>query len=47
MSERGVDKRDERYLKGVFKVQGKAYDVYLDRDEIVWTLQGELNTGIH
>lgn len=46
MSERGVDKRDERYLKGVFKVQGKAYDVYLDRDEIVWTLQGELNTGI-
>ena len=45
MSERGVE-RDERYLKGVFKVQGKAYDVYLDRDEIVWTLQGELNTGI-
>lgn len=34
-------------LKGVFKVKGKAYDVYLDRNEIVWTLQGELNTGIY
>lgn len=46
MSERGVDERGEG-LKGVFKVQGKTYDVYLDRNEIVWTLQGELNTGIH
>ncbi|XP_020606433.1 uncharacterized protein LOC110045178 isoform X3 [Orbicella faveolata] len=44
MSERGVDKRGEE-LKGVFKVQGKTYDVFLDRSEIVWTLQGELNTG--
>lgn len=36
----------ERGLKGVFKVQGKAYDVYLDENEIVWTLQGELSSGI-
>ena len=41
-----MDERGEG-LKGVFKVRGKAYDVYLDRNEIVWTLQGELNTGIH
>lgn len=46
MSEADVGKRGEG-LKGVFKVQGKPHDVYLDRNEIVWTLQGELNTGIH
>jgi len=33
-------------LKGVFKIRGKLYDVYLDGEEVVWTLQGELNTGI-
>jgi len=46
MSEGGLDRRDEG-LKGVFKVQGKTCDVYLDRSEIVWILQGELNTGIN
>lgn len=29
----------ERGLKGVFKLKGKLYDVYLDENEIVWTLQ--------
>ena len=32
-------------LKGVFKVRGKFYDVFLDGEEIVWTLQGALDTG--
>ena len=32
-------------LKAVFKVRGKFYDVFLDGEEIVWTLQGALNTG--
>ena len=36
----------ERGLKGVFKLKGKLYDVYLDENEIVWTLQGELSSGI-
>nr|XP_058960896.1 ceramide kinase-like isoform X3 [Pocillopora verrucosa] len=35
----------ERGLKAVFKVQGKLYDVYLDENEIVWTLQGELSSA--
>jgi len=26
-------------LKGVFKIRGKLYDVYLDGEEVVWTLQ--------
>lgn len=46
MNEAGLDERGEG-LKGVFNVHGKAHDVYLDRNEIVWTLQGELNTGIY
>lgn len=33
-------------LKGVFKIRGKLYDVYLDGEEVVWTLQGELNTAV-
>lgn len=33
-------------LKGVFKIRDKVYDVYLDDEEVVWTLQAELNTGI-
>ena len=33
-------------LNGVFKIRGKLYDVYLDGEEVVWTLQGELKTGI-
>lgn len=37
----------ERGLKAVFKVQEKLYDVYLDENEIVWTLQGELSSGIY
>lgn len=37
----------ERGLKAVFKVQGKLYDVYLEENEIVWTLQGELSSGIY
>lgn len=37
MSERGVDEWGEG-LKGVFKVWGKIYDVYFDRNEIVWML---------
>lgn len=37
MSERGVDEWGEG-LKGVFKVWGKIYDVYFDRNEIVWIL---------
>ena len=36
---------DETVLKGVFKIQGKLYDVYLDLEEVVWTLQGTSNTG--
>lgn len=32
-------------LKDVFKVRGKFYDVFLDGEEIVWTLQGALDTG--
>lgn len=46
MNAASADERDEG-LKGVFKVQGKLYDVFLDGNEIVWTLQGELKTGIH
>lgn len=33
-------------LKAVLKISGKLHDVFLDEEEIVWTLQGELNAGI-
>ena len=39
------DNVESTTLKAVFKVRGKFYDVFLDGEEIVWTLQGALNTG--
>lgn len=38
------DNVESTTLKAVFKVRGKFYDVFLDGEEIVWTLQGALNT---
>ncbi|XP_067023571.1 ceramide kinase-like isoform X2 [Acropora muricata] len=32
-------------LKAVLKINGKLHDVFLDEEEIVWALQGELNAG--
>ena len=46
MAAKQSEARSLKSLKGVFKVSGKLHDVCLDEEEIVWTLQGKLNTGI-